>query len=383
MKNFELFLPTRYQFGAGVVQKVGAEAGKLGRRALLVSGKSSASRSGLLATVETLLKAEGLFVCSLGGVDPNPRLSTCVAGARLCKEHAIDVVVAVGGGSVLDASKTIAALALDGGEPWDFFTGARPITRALPLVGVLTVAATGSEYGPYAVITNEKTGEKLGTFGEAIIPRVSIVDPSLTFTVPARHTAFGAIDIISHHLEAYLACEEAPLIQDELTEVVIRSVIAHTGRALADPEDLEARSCLLWANTLACGVFMAGRGAMRFDAHAVEHELSAAYDVPHGAGLAVILPALMRWRAEKDPARVERFARQVFGVSGNRPARETALAGIQAFRDWCRSVGAPVTLAELGVPREAWSRHAENVAGTPDGKDLGVAAVMEILSYAA
>ncbi|HET6486142.1 MAG TPA: iron-containing alcohol dehydrogenase, partial [Spirochaetia bacterium] len=312
MKNFELFLPTRYLFGTGVVQKAGAETGKLGRRALLVTGKSSASRSGLLATVENLLKAEGLFVCSLAGVDPNPRLSTCVAGARLCKEHAVDVVVAVGGGSVLDASKTIAALALDSGEPWDFFTGARPITRALPLVDVLTVAATGSEYGPYAVITNEKTGEKLGTFGEAIIPRVSIVDPSLTFTVPARHTAFGAVDIISHHLEAYLACEEAPPIQDELTEAVIRSVIVNTGKALTNPRDLEARSCLLWANTLACGVFMVGRGAMRFDAHAVEHELSAAYDVPHGAGLAVILPALMRWRVEKDPTRVERFARQVF-----------------------------------------------------------------------
>jgi alcohol dehydrogenase len=382
MLDFELFLPTRYLFGESMLDRVGKETAKLGRKALLVSGRASARKSGLLDRVRNLLNAESMAVVALEGVDPNPRLSTCVEGARICRESGVNVVVAVGGGSVLDAAKTIAFLSQEEGDPWGFFAGNRPVTRALPLVTVLTMAATGSEYGPYAVITNEATGEKLGTFGEPIIPRVSIVDPSLTVTVSPRQTAYGAIDIISHHLEAYVSGEAAPELQDELTEAVIRAVIRSVPKAMREPADREARAALLWAGSLACGIFMTGRGAMRFDAHAVEHELSAAYDVPHGAGLAVVLPAVLRWRAETDPSRVARFSRTVLGLSATVPDPDAAMEGVRVFKGWCRSVGAPTTLQELGVGGGSLRRHAENVARTPDGRTLGAEAAFAILSYA-
>jgi alcohol dehydrogenase YqhD (iron-dependent ADH family) len=382
--NFSLYLPTRYCFGRGVVGEVGKHAASFGRRALLVSGKASARRSGRLDRVQALLEAEGIVVLRLEGVDPNPRLSTCGEGARRCVEHELDVVVSVGGGSVLDCSKTIALLALDKGDPWDFFTGRRAVGRALPLVAVLTVAATGSEYGPFAVVTNEDTREKMGIGGDALIPKVALVDPELTFSVPRSHTVYGAIDIISHHLEAYLTGPTAPAMQDEFTETVVRTVMRATERVLARPDDYEARAELLWANALACGIFMGGRGAMRWDGHAIEHELSAAYDVAHGAGLAVVLPALMRWRAEREPARLVRFATTVLGlprIAGEGDA-SFALRGIDAFRAWCRKVGAPVTLSELGVEQERLRAHAENIRRTPDGADLQVEDILRILSFA-
>jgi hypothetical protein len=384
LDNFSLYLPTRYFFGKGVVGEIGKHTASLGRRALLVSGKASARRSGLLDGAQALLEAEGIAVFRLEGVDPNPRLSTCREGARRCVEDNLDVVVSVGGGSVLDCSKTIALLALDKGDPWDFFSGRRAAARALPLVAVLTVAATGSEYGPFAVVTNEVTGEKLGIGGDALIPKVALVDPELTFSVPRSHTAYGAVDIISHHLEAYLTGTTAPTMQDEFTETVVRSVMGATERALARPDDYEARAELLWANTLACGIFMGGRGAMRWDGHAIEHELSAAYDVPHGAGLAVVLPALMRWRAERDPTRLVRFATTVLGLS--RAAGESdasfALRGIEAFRAWCRKVGAPVTLSELRVEQARLRAHAESIRRTPDGADLSMEDILRIFSFA-
>jgi alcohol dehydrogenase YqhD (iron-dependent ADH family) len=384
VENFTLYLPTRYCFGKGVVAEIGKHTASLGRRALLVSGKASARRSGLLDRAHAALEAEGIVVRRLEGVDPNPRLSTCREGARRCVEHGLDVVVSVGGGSALDCSKVIALLALDAGDPWDFFTGRRAVERALPVVAVLTVAATGSEYGPYAVVTNEETGEKLGTGGDALIPKVALVDPELTFSVPRAHTVHGAIDIMSHHLEAYLTGTSAPTMQDEFTEAVLRAVMRATERILERPDDYEARAELLWANTLACGVFMGGRGAMRWDAHAIEHELSAAYDVAHGAGLAVVLPALMRWRAERDPARLVRFARTVLGLprSAGESDRSFALRGVEAFRAWCHTVGAPVTLSELGVREERLRAHAENIRRTPDGAELQLEDILRILSFA-
>jgi alcohol dehydrogenase YqhD (iron-dependent ADH family) len=384
MKNFSLFLPTRYLFGRGVVDEVGTQAASLGKSALLVSGKSSARRSGLLDRVRRLLEAKGIAVESLEGVDANPRLSSCREGARRCREHGLEMVVSVGGGSTLDCSKAIALLALDRGDPWDFFTGRRPVERALPIAAVLTVAATGSEYGPFAVITNEATGEKLGAGGDALIPKVSLVDPELTFTVSPAHSIYGAIDIVSHHLEAYLTGEYAPPMQDEFTETVLRAVLRAADRVGAKPDDYEARADLLWANTLACGIFMCGRGSMRWDAHAIEHELSAAYDVAHGAGLAVILPALMLLHVERNPARVARFAETVMGLRRGAGESEAAVArrGVESFRAWCRSHGAPVTLGELGVDPARLDGHAANIARGPDGAGLPLDDILKVFSFA-
>ena len=247
MNNFIFHAPTKVFFGAGQLDALGPQAGFLGKRALLVYGKGSVKHSGVYDSVVDRLRSHGIEFVELAGVDPNPRLETVIEGARLCCEGGIEFVLAVGGGSVIDCAKGVAAVTGFDGEPWDLWRGTRRLERALPLGVVLTLAASGSECNSGAVITNAVAGEKLGLGSPHLYPRFSILDPTLTSTVPPRQTAAGVADIMSHVFEFYFSVDTSAFLQDSLAEAVLRTCVKYGPVALARPADYEARANLMWA----------------------------------------------------------------------------------------------------------------------------------------
>ncbi len=348
-----------------------------------MTGRASAKRSGLHGKVLDLLGAEGVRVVELAGIEPNPRLSTCLRGARLCRENGIEVIVAVGGGSVLDAAKTTAAAALDDGDIWDVFLYKRGVSRALPLVTMVTLAATGSELNPHSVIVNDETGQKFSLHSEHVYPKVSILDPQLTVTVPRDHTVYGAVDIIAHVLEGYITAEGFSPLADRTTESLCKCVMESTERVLAEPGDLQARSDLMWCSTIACsGLAGAGYGTRFYDGHQIGHELSATYDLAHGATLSGLLPGVMAFHLKNHAPKLAQFARRVFHIEGSRRDTEAGIArkGIDSFRSWCAKIGAPVNLKELGVKRQDLASLAVRVLKNPEARNLSEADVGAILS---
>ena len=383
MESFVSFVPTRLYFGVGETRRLGEETARIGRHALLVTGKDSAYRTGLQERTVGLLRGAGVKVSELRGVEPNPRLSTCLKGAEICRAEGIDVIAAVGGGSVLDAAKTVAAAALDTGDIWDVFLNEREVSRALPLVTLVTLAATGSELNPHSVIINEKTGQKYSLHSEHVYPRVSILDPQLTVTVPRTPTVHGAVDIIAHALEGYITAEGCSPLSDRMVEGICLCVMKSTERVLDNPEDLDARSDLMWCSTMACsGYAGAGYGRKYYDGHQIGHELSAAYDLAHGATLSALLPGVMTFHVKNHAAKLARFARRVFDVEGSRSETEADIGarGIRSLKAWCSTVGAPVTLKEMGVRKEDLPGIARRVVKNPEAQNLTETDVMTILS---
>jgi alcohol dehydrogenase YqhD (iron-dependent ADH family) len=333
--------------------------------------------------VAGLLRAEGLKVHELAGVEPNPRLSTCLQGAELCRRQGIEVIVAVGGGSVLDAAKTTAAAALDDGDIWDVFLYKRQVSRALPLVTLVTLAATGSELNANSVIVNDRTAQKFSLHSEHVYPKVSILDPQLTITVPRAHTVYGSVDIIAHALEGYITAEADSPLSDRTVEGICRCVMESTEAVLLQPGDLAARSDLMWCSTMACsGYAGAGYGTRYYDGHQIGHELSATYDLAHGATLSGLLPGVMSFHLKTHAAKLAQFARRVFNVDGPRGGSEAEAArqGIAAFKSWCARMGAPVTLKQLGVRRQDLEAIARRVLANPEAQNLSEADVREILA---
>jgi alcohol dehydrogenase YqhD (iron-dependent ADH family) len=379
MAQFEFVDPTRIRFGRGVVAHVGTETCRYGRRCLLVTGRGSAKKSGLLDEVVARMRESSIEVIELANILPNPRLAACHAGIELCRKNSIEVIVALGGGSVLDSAKTIAAGALDDGDVWDFFEKKREIQAALPVVSIMTVAATGSEFNRITVIKNEELHKKIGLWDSHLFPRVSLLDPELTFTVPPVQTAYGGMDIISHVLERYLNGSPPPLVQLRFKEALVRSVMESVEQAQERPDDYEARSTLMWAGSLACsGVFDAGLATSDIPAHIIDTEAGGFSDHPHGAGLSVLMPAVMRFFVQRYLPTTARFAEQVMRIerTGRMSDLDVAIAGIEAFRDWLRKVGCPVTIRELGIQDKDFAeiarRVGENAEG-PDAKDtLGI-----------
>ena len=379
MQGFEYVNPTRLIFGKGVFRRVGEVTKPYGQRVLLALGRASARASGTHEAVVGSLREQGLEVFELGGILPNPRLSACYEGIEICKARHIEVIVSLGGGSVLDTAKTIAAGAVDQGDVWDFFEKKRAIRGALPVVSIMTVAATGSEFNRITVIKNEKLHKKIGLWNEHLFPKVSLADPELTYSVSAIQTAYGGMDIISHVLERYLNGIPAPLIQLRFKEALMRTVMESVDKARVDPRDYEARSYLMWASSLSCsGVFDLGIETGDIPAHIIDTEAGGLSDHAHGAGLAVFLPAVMRFYARRNLPTTARFAEQVMGVerSGRMSDIDVALSGIEAFRDWLREIGCPTTVRELGIDRNAFdeiARRVEENAEGPNAEDtLGI-----------
>ncbi|KUK21554.1 MAG: alcohol dehydrogenase [Thermotogota bacterium] len=358
MMKFEYYNPTRLIFGAGSLERLGEVVSKYGKKALLVIGKGSVKKTGTFDRAVASLEKAGVKVVEFSGVEPNPRFTTVLKGAETAKKHGCDVVVALGGGSVMDASKVIAATVLYEGNPKDMFVRAgsgkmpRLPEKALPVVTVPTLAATGSEMNNGAVITIDDEDEPLKTFvmAEALYPRAAVVDPELTLTVPKNYTAYGVADIITHVTESYLNNTEETPIQDRFAEGVILTAIEYGPRAVENGQDLNARTQLQWASIVALNGWVQVGVNAPYPVHQIEHAISGLYDVPHGAGLAVVNPAWMRFAAKHNPDRFVQFAQRIFGVPvEGRDKLEVAMEGIDRFEEFLRSIGCPTRLSELGI----------------------------------
>lgn len=351
MLNFSLYSPTEFVFGRGAEAQAGAMIKKRGGTRVLVHfGGGSAIKSGLMARVTASLEAEGLSYVTLGGVQPNPRSSLVYEGIRLARAEKVDFILAVGGGSVIDSSKAIAMGVPYDGDFWDFFCGKAKPESALSVGVVLTLAAAGSEGSKSCVITQEEGGFKRGCGTELNRPKFALLNPEVTYTLPAYQTACGATDMMAHVLERYFTNEQGVDLTDRLCEAVLSAVIKAAPTAIREPENYDARAQLMWAGTLAhndsCGVGREGDWA----SHQIEHELSAKYDVAHGAGLAVVFPAWMRFQLDHDPMRFAQLAVRVWGCDMDfEHPEKTALCGIERFEQFLKSIGMPLTLRELGV----------------------------------
>ena len=334
MDNFNFYSPTEFVFGRGRENETGKYVVKFGgSKVLLHFGGSSAQKSGLLGRVEESFKAAGVSYVKLGGVMPNPRDTLVYEGIKLCKEENVDFIVAVGGGSVIDSAKAIAAGVCYEGDFWDFYCGKARIQAALPVATVLTIAAAGSEGSGDSVITKVEGGLKRGAGSDFLRPRFSIMNPELTCTLPAYQTACGATDIMAHVFERYFTNTTEVEITDRLCEAVLMTMVKETPRVIADPDNYEARANIMWAGTVAHnGIVGVGR-SQDWNSHGLEHELSALYDCAHGAGLAVIMPSWMEYVYKHNPMRFAQMATRVFGCPMNfENPEETARKGINEFR---------------------------------------------------
>lgn len=343
--------PTKVYFGHDAMSHIHEELPRWGKNVLLVYGGGSIKESGIYDKVVDEIRKSGVSAYEISGVKPNPELPLAVKGARFCREAGIDLILAVGGGSVIDTAKVIAGSALYEGDPWELVKSRAQISRALPLLAIPTMAATGSEMNSCAVITNPDTHEKLGWTTEALRPKVSFLDPKNTFTVPPAQTAFGSADILSHILEVYLNRAEGFDAMDGFMESMMRSVIRWAPLAMADGANEEARANLLWNSEWAINDLIDRGHSVSWSCHALEHELSAFYPVPHGLGLAILTPAFMEYVLNEDTApRLARFAVRVMGVKEGKNEMKTARKGIKKLRKFFRkALSLPGSLSEIGM----------------------------------
>ncbi len=354
MKNFVYQLPTKFLFGRGAENEVGREVRALGGTKVLIHyGGGSAVRSGLIDRVKKALDAENIGYVELGGVQPNPRDTMVYKGIALARRESVDFVLAVGGGSSIDSSKAIAHGLQYDGDFWDFFCGKAKPEKTTPLGVVLTMSAAGSESSNSCVITQESTRTKRGLRSELNRPRFAAMNPELAMTLPPYQIACGATDILAHIMERYFTCETEVDLTDRLCEGAMQAVIRAAKIAVKTPDSYDAQAQLMWGSTIAHNETLGVGRVSDFGSHQIEHELSALYDVPHGAGLAVVFPAWMRFQLSKNPMRFAQFAVRVYGCSMDfeHPER-TALAGVEAHEAFLREIGMPVTLHELGARTE-------------------------------
>jgi len=353
MMDFTYSVPTKVFFGRGKIKHLGEEVKRFSDNILLVYGGGSIKKTGLYDTVVKELERNSIRYIELNGVKPNPSISSVRKGVDLCRGNNIDFILAVGGGSVIDCSKTIAAGFYHDGDPWDLFLlGDSYIKKALPLGTVLTIAGTGSEMNGNAVITNEETTQKLAVHNDHLRPRFSILDPTYTFTVPKEHTAAGVVDIMSHVLEQYLSPTRDAFIQDRLSEAILKTCIHYGPVALRDPCNYEARANLMWASSLALNGLLSYGRATDWATHGIEHAVSALYDVTHGTGLAIITPYWMEYVLDDETRDVfVKYAQMVWGIKDENQV-EIARDGIEKTRFFFKELGMPSRLREVGVKKD-------------------------------
>ena len=364
MHNFVFHNPTKILFGRGTLAALGPETVAYGTRALLVYGRDSLKHSGLFTLIFDHLKEAGVELIEHGGVQPNPLLSHVQEGICKAKAGKVDVIVGVGGGSVLDTAKAIGAGAVVNHDVWKFFIGKKGVKATLPVLTVPTLAASGSEMNSGMVLTNGKTSEKFGFGHRLLFPKVSILDPETTFTVPPSYTAYGAVDALSHVLEFYLTTvENQTAVQDRLMEGLMENAMTACDRCLANPLDYDARADLMWTASLALsGLTAAGLGRVEFPMHLIEHSISALFDTPHGAGLAVVMLGWLRVHQQSHAPRIAQLGHRVFHIR-TASAEATAHQTIQALEQWLLSVQAPTTLKKLNIFPDDIPRICDNTRG--------------------
>ncbi|MCU9612761.1 iron-containing alcohol dehydrogenase [Caldibacillus lycopersici] len=350
MQNFTFYNPTKLIFGKGQIEQLQTEIPKYGKKVLLVYGGGSIKKSGLYDQVIEHFNKLQVEYFELSGVEPNPRISTVRKGVDICKQEGIELILAVGGGSVIDCTKAIAAGAKYDGDPWDIVIKKVFPTDALPFGTILTLAATGSEMNSGSVITNWETNEKYGWGSPLVFPQFSILDPVNTYTVPKNQTIYGIVDMMSHVFEHYFHLESNTPLQDRLCESILQTVMEVAPKLVNDLENYEYRETILYCGTMALNgmVQMGFRGD--WATHNIEHAVSAVYDIPHGGGLAILFPNWMKHNLSVNPARFKQLAVRVFGVDPTgKTDEEAGLEGIEKIRAFWNSIGAPSRLADYNI----------------------------------
>lgn len=343
MQDFSFYNPTKIEFGKGKEKNIGSYMSEFGaKRTLVVYGSDRVKKSGLFEVAINSLKANNIEFTELGGVKSNPVLTKVRQGVKIAKEFKADSVLAIGGGSVLDSCKAIAAGAVYDGDVWDFFVN-KSADKALMIFDIITLAATGSEMNRGGVVTNEETKEKFGCDGVALYPKVSVINPELQKTVSKDYLVYSASDIIAHSIEGYFTANTHPELIRAYIEANIKTVMKTTEILLKEPENYEARGDFAWAATMALnGLTYVGISGYSYPNHMIEHAMSAVTDCPHGAGLSVVMPAWMKFYKERNSKAFERFAKEIFGLN-------SADDGINALKAWFEKVGTPTKLSQVGV----------------------------------
>ena len=427
MENFLFYNPTKIIFGKGTIKNIAREIKRYGKKPLFVYGTGSIKKTGLYDKIVKILKENDIDFMEHAGVKSNPVLSHTHEGIRKAEENNCNIILAVGGGSVIDEGKAIAAGVLHEGLVWDFFNGSANIKKALPIITVLTIAATGSEMNAGCVITKEETKQKFSAHSPHLFPKVSILDPENTMSVSKEYTAYGVIDALSHVLEGYFSAQnDSAFITDEICEGICRTLIKSMNILQKEPSNYDARANIMWSATLALnGLQSLGYKNTEFINHAIEHSLSAIYNIPHGAGLSIVIPAYLKFnlqkgnfkampsvvstsyahqttkampgshlwrdkampgavtgnRAHQTAKRIVRFGKKVLNISG-KDDKAIAKETIEAIKKWFSKIGAPITLAEVNIPEKDIPKITENAMELIKlwGMSYAKKSVQEILS---
>lgn len=361
MQNFMYHIPTQVYFGKGQISNLAPSIKAYGSKVLLVYGGGSIKKIGLYDQIVSILDENEIEFKELSGVDPNPRVTSVEEGVKLCREYNIDVLLPVGGGSVIDCAKLIAAAVHSGSDDmWGIVTGKVPIKTVLPVITVLTLAATGSEMDTSAIISNIETKEKTGPANAGMRPKVSIMDPEYTFSVPQNQTAAGTADIMSHALEVYFNNNKGAFLQARFAEAVLKTCVFYGHRAYNVPDDYEARANLMWAGSWAINGLLTKGSPVGWSVHAMEHELSAHYDIVHGVGLAIMIPHWLRHMLrEENVWKYVEYGVNVWDIDKNLPPMEIAQAAITATADYFKAMKLPTTLREVGIDAQKFDIMAE------------------------
>ena len=367
MLNFNYSIPTKIFFGRDQIEVLAKQIKEYGTRVLLVYGGGSIKKIGLYAKIVEILNQNDINFWELSGVEPNPRITSVRQGIELCKEHQIELILAVGGGSTIDCAKVIGAGFYYDGDAWDIVVDPRKITRVLPIASVITLAATGSEMDSNAVITNLETNEKIGTSNKGMAPKFSILDPTYSFSVPKNQTGAGTADIMSHIFEVYFSNTTSAYLQNRMAEALLKTCINYGPIAMVEPENYEARANLLWTSSLAINGLLSYGKVTEWSVHAMEHVLSAYYDITHGVGLAILTPYWMEYSLnEGSLTKFVEYGVNVWGLDPKADQYEIAHQAITKTREFFSILGMPATLREVGIEEEKLEMMAKQA--TADGE---------------
>lgn len=365
MNSFVYDIPVKVYFGEHQLGNLGAELSKYGKRVLLTYGGGSIKKSGLYDAVVSEIKQAGLEVFELSGIAPNPRIESVRKGAEICKKEHIDVLLAVGGGSTIDATKWMAAGACVDFDPWRFFSEWAPVEKALPIVTILTLSATGSEMDAGGVISNPETQDKIGRMAAPLLPKASFLDPTVTYSVSRYQTACGSTDMLSHILEVYFNMDQDLYMLDTFMEGMMKTIIKYTPIAMKEPENYEARANLMWTSSWAINGFVDGGKQQEWSCHPMEHELSAIYDITHGLGLAILTPRWMEYCLnETTVSKYVQFGTNVFGIDANLEPMEIAKKSIELLSDFLfQTLELDDTFTKAGIEEKNFPIMAKKACG--------------------
>ena len=365
MNSFVYDIPIKVYFGENQLCHLGEELSKYGKRVLLTYGGGSIKKIGLYDAVMDEIKKDGLEVFELSGIEPNPRVDSVRRGAQICKDEKIDVLLAVGGGSTIDATKWMAAGACVDFDPWEFFSRWAPVEKALPIVTVLTLSATGSEMDAGGVISNPETKDKIGRMASPLLPKVSFLDPSNTYTVSPYQTACGAADMMSHIMEVYFNMNQDLFMLDYFMEGMMKTIIRYTPIAMKEPTNYEARANLMWTSSWAINGFVNGGKQQAWSCHPMEHELSAIYDITHGLGLAILTPRWLEYCLDETTvSKYVQFGVNVFGIDAHQEPMAIAKQSIEKLSEFLfDELGLKRTFTEVGIRAEDFPVMARKACG--------------------